>query len=354
MVPRERVSLVNRPLAAPASSEKPASSSFTKTAIWIGLLIGLSLFTGLIVYQGAEEVFAAIALAGWGLFLVAMAHLAVVAANAMSARALLSRGVRPALSRIIGIWWMGTSVNALLPVVQVGGELVRARLFARSGVPGAQAGAAIVVGLTGSVFTLILFALTGGILLGAGLGIDHSGLMLRLLFGLAVFGGLIFGFYLAQQRGLFLRLARAFERLAGGREWTGVIGGAEALDQAVVSLYRDRRAFAACCLWRLAGWLAGAGEVWLALYLLGHPVDFVTALILESLAEAITNAGFAIPGALGVQEGGFLIVGALLGVPGEVALGVSLMKRFRDLLLGLPGLVAWQVSEGAGLFGGRS
>ncbi len=325
-----------------------------KIAIWIGFLIGFSLFTGLIVYQGAGEVFAAVALAGWGLILVAFAHLAVVTANAMSARALLSRGARVSLSRIIWIWWMGASVNALLPVAQVGGELVRTRLLARSGVPGAQAGAAIVVGLTGGVFTLILFALSGGVLLGAGLGADRNGLMVRLLAGLAVFGGLIFGFFLAQQRGLFLRLARVFERLAGGREWTGIIGGAEALDRAVVSLYRDRRAFAACCLWRLAGWLIGAGEVWLALYLLGHPVDFVTALILESLGEAFSSEGFAIPGALGVLVGGFLIVGSVLGVPGEVAFGVSLVKRVRDLLLGLPGLVAWQVFEGAGLFRSRS
>ncbi len=55
-----------------------------------------------------------------------------------------------------------------------------------------------------------------------------------------------------------------------------------------------------------------------------------------------------------MQEGGFLIVGTMLGVPGEVALGVSLVKRVRDLIVGLPGLGAWQITEGTGLFRGQS
>ncbi len=94
------------------------------------------------------------------------------------------------------------------------------------------------------------------------------------------------------------------------------------------------------------GWLAGVGEVWLALYFLGHPVTLVEALILESLGQAVRSAGFAIPGALGVQEGGLLVLGALVGLPGEVAIGLSLVKRARELTLGLPGLAAWQVAEG--------
>jgi putative membrane protein len=345
---------VNRPPAASPSIKKSASPSFFKVSVWIGFLFGLLLFIGLIVYQDAGEVLAAVALAGWGLFLIFFVYLAVMAADAMSLRVLLPREVRPSFFRAIWIWWIGLAVNALLPVAQVGGELVRARLLARSGVPGPQAGAVVVAGLTGGVATLILFAAAGSVLLGAGWGMGWDGFMPRLFAGLTVLGGLIFGFYLAQRGGIFLRLAHGFERLAGGREWTGVIGGAEALDRAIVLLYREKGAFAACCLWRLAGWVTGVCEVWLALYLLGHPVSFAEAFVFESLGQAIRSAGFAIPGALGVQEGGFLVVGTMLGVPGEVALGVSLVKRVRDLIVGLPGLGAWQIAEGAGLFRGQS
>jgi hypothetical protein len=44
---------------------------------------------------------------------------------------------------------------------------------------------------------------------------------------------------------------------------------------------------------------------------------------------------------LGVQEGGFSVLGALFGIPPEVALALSFVKRVPDLAIGLPGLLAW-------------
>lgn len=317
-----------------------------KLALWIGLLAGLALFAGLLISQDAGKVLAVLALAGWGLLLIAFVHLAVVVANAMSWRALLGRAGRRPLLRLAWMWWIGTSINTLLPVAQMGGELVRARLLARSGVPGALAGATVVVGLTASVLALLIFAAAGAAFLAAAPVEGGGGQAAGLLAGLVAFGCLLLGFYLAQRGGLFLRLARALERLAGGREWLALTGGAAALDRAILALYRDWRAFLACCLWRFAAYLAGIAEVWLALYSLGHPVSLAVAFTLESLGQAVRGAGFAVPGALGVQEGGFLALGALLGLPGEVALALSLVKRVRELLLGLPGLAAWQVEEG--------
>ena len=73
--------------------------------------------------------------------------------------------------------------------------------------------------------------------------------------------------------------------------------------------------------------------------LLGTPVSWANALLLESLGQAIRGAGFAIPGALGVQEAGYLLLGPLAGLPADAALALSLAKRSRELLLGLPGLL---------------
>ncbi|MDX6769446.1 MAG: TIGR00374 family protein, partial [Elusimicrobiota bacterium] len=64
---------------------------------------------------------------------------------------------------------------------------------------------------------------------------------------------------------------------------------------------------------------------------------------LESLGQAVRAAAFAIPGALGVQEGGYLVLGGLLGIAPDTALALSLTKRFRELVLGLPGLLVWQL-----------
>ena len=77
----------------------------------------------------------------------------------------------------------------------------------------------------------------------------------------------------------------------------------------------------------------------------GHPVSLAEALIIESLLHAIRGAAFAIPGALGAQEGGLVLLCSVFGIPPEQAIALSLVKRAADLALGVPGLVGWQMLE---------
>jgi hypothetical protein len=44
----------------------------------------------------------------------------------------------------------------------------------------------------------------------------------------------------------------------------------------------------------------------------------------------------------------------LLGIPGDAAFALSLIARVRELILGIPGLVAWQVIEARRVFRARS
>jgi uncharacterized membrane protein YbhN (UPF0104 family) len=95
----------------------------------------------------------------------------------------------------------------------------------------------------------------------------------------------------------------------------------------------------------LIGWLVGTGEVFLILELLNKPVSWLNALLLESLGQAIRGAAFAVPGALGVQEGGYLLLAPLAGLPPDTALALSLAKRAREIILGLPGLLYLRLSK---------
>jgi uncharacterized membrane protein YbhN (UPF0104 family) len=106
----------------------------------------------------------------------------------------------------------------------------------------------------------------------------------------------------------------------------------------------------ACCGFGVISWVIGAGEVWIVLLALGASANFTTALILESVAQAVRGALFLVPGALGVQESGYLLVGGLLGIHGDIALALSLVRRVRELILGIPGLLAWQLIEGGRLW----
>jgi uncharacterized protein (TIRG00374 family) len=123
------------------------------------------------------------------------------------------------------------------------------------------------------------------------------------------------------------------------------VEGGEALDQTIRLLYARRSGIAACCFFWILSWLIAAGEVWIALWALGLRASFTIAIILESTSLFIRSAAFLVPGAVGVQEGGYILLGNLLGIPGDMALALSLLRRVRELASGIPGVVAWQFVE---------
>ena len=315
-------------------------------------LSGLILTTGLIAYQGFGVVFAALAVAGWGLLAVVLFHLIPMFFDALGWFVLLRKTMRPRLRVFLWIRWIREAVNGLLPVAQVGGELVGTRLLMLNGVPGAIAGGSVVVDLTLAVLTLLIFVLIGlGVLL---LIADDWGLVLGVLMGVGIAALGALGFILVQRRGLFQTLIGWLSSFTEGQQWLAVIGRAARLDEAIHALYREKARLAACAGSQLTAWLLGAGEVWLALYFLGHPVTIMEALLLESLGQAVRNAAFTVPGGLGVQEGGYMILGGVLGLSPETGLALSLAKRVRELTLGLPGLMSWQWIEGRRLFACRA
>lgn len=315
-----------------------------KKTVFLFWAAGLALFIALISYQGAAEVAKALSAAGWGLVLVVAYRLVPMLTDTISWQTLLPKVQRRPFRELYWMRWIGDAINTLLPVAQVGGELVRARLLTKAGIPGSWAGASIVVDLTTGVLTQMIFALSGvALLLYFGIVAEA---VVGISIGISVFILLIFGFYLAQRGGMFSSLSRILGRLAGDKDWLSQISSAEKLDRCVARMYRRKGRFLAACIWRLVTWLLGAGEVWLALYFLGHPVSLLEAIMLESLGNAIRSTAFLIPGALGVQEGGYILLGSFIGLGAETALALSLVKRVRELTFGIPGLLSWQLAEG--------
>jgi putative membrane protein len=311
----------------------------TKAASWL-LSIGVVLFIGVLLSQDMSAIMAILRHAGWGLLLVAAFHLLPLVLDAIAIRVLFEQGSsREPYRDSLLARWVGESANSLMPAGQIGGPVLMARHLAQRGMRMDDAAAAITVSTTLQTLAQILFALIGVILLGA--QSSHSPLALRTsaLIASAFLAVQVGGFYLIQRRGLFSKLMRAVRRFSGKRDWSQWLTQAQAIDLAVDATYRRNAAVTASFLLSLVGWVVGTGEVYLIALLLGTPVSWLDALLLESLGQAIRGAGFAIPGALGVQEGGYLLLGPLAGLPPDAALALSLAKRARELLLGLPGLL---------------
>jgi putative membrane protein len=304
---------------------------------WL-LSAGLLLFAGEIVSHSFPAVYATLAIAGWGLLLVALFHLLPLAVDAAAIRVLL-----PARGRwrdTVLARWAGESASSLMPFGQLAGPVVMIRQLARRGVLVHTAVAAITVNTTLQALAQTAFALIGLALI-AGQVSPHAqnALLPSLLLASIVLAVLALMFYLAQRRGLFSRTMRVLSRISGKRDWCSLHGRAEAIDRAVQTTYKHGNRAPASFLLNLAGWIAGTGEVYLILQLFGTPVTWTVALMLESVGQAVRGAAFAIPGALGVQEGGYLLLAPLAGLHPDTALALSLAKRAREIMLAVPGLL---------------
>ena len=153
------------------------------------------------------------------------------------------------------------------------------------------------------------------------------------------------GLIAAQWYGLARLLEGALLRLGTRFGWDG-LGEIAGLDAAIRAQYRARRRLLVACFHHSVSWLLGGVEVCLALYILGSPVGLAEGMVIEALGQALKAAGFAVPGAIGVAEGGYVVVCALFGLPAELAIALALTKRLREVGLGVPALAAWQWLEG--------
>jgi putative membrane protein len=308
---------------------------------------GILLFIVVLVSQGVGAVAATLFTAGWGLVLVAAFHLLPLVLDAGAIRVLFDTAAPRAPMRTATLArWVGESVNSLLPAGQLGGPVLMVRYLAARGLAMPQAAAAITVSLTLQAFAQVLFALLGIVVLGAVAGhVPPEVQRLAALVACVVLAAQVGGFYFLQRRGFFAKLLRAVMRFSGKRDWSQLKGQAEAIDAAVQVAYARSTPLTLSLVLSLVAWLVGTGEVYLIASLLGFPVSWTYALLLESLGQAIRGAAFAIPGALGVQEGGYLLLAPVVGLPTEACLALSLAKRARELLLGIPGLVYLHFSE---------
>jgi uncharacterized membrane protein YbhN (UPF0104 family) len=146
-----------------------------------------------------------------------------------------------------------------------------------------------------------------------------------------------------------LKPGRVAARFTDAKGRPGVLvrlsGGLARLQVAMTSLLGRQRALAQSLGWHLFAWISQVGETWMVLALVGAPVSLPAALAIESMSTAARGAAFFVPGGLGVQEVTLISMARLVGVDMEAAIALGIAKRARELLVGLPGLLAWVVEK---------
>ncbi len=310
---------------------------------YIGLLAGLLILAILIVWQGIDEIFDLLVNTGFSLLLLPIVWLPSLFFAVISWHYLFPVKRIPPFKELSLALWMGRAINTLLPVASIGGEIAKARLLILWGRGGVDASASVLVDKTVQALALVPWAIIGTALL-VYLAIDNE-LAKLIMLGTFLLGLGIVGFVIIQRAGIFGFVTRFIGKFHTSDGWGQITSNAHDVDLIVKEIYSNKKRFLAAIFWRTLGLVWQTSEVWLACYLLGHPIGLIEALMLKSLTSIITDIAFVIPNGYGVQEGGYLMLGALIGLSPEVALTISLATRIRELIVDLPGLLYWHNIE---------
>lgn len=311
----------------------------------LGLALRLAVIAALLVaiwfYRGGlGDVAGALAAGGWlALIAVCAWHLLSLSLCGFAQRTLMPGGKAPVF--LLGRW-VREAVGELAGFLPLSGEVAVVRTLARRGIAVSRAVAIGIVDLTAEAVAQFAFTVIGVVIWlfrhPAG-EVGHWALI-----GLAASSPLIAALLIVQ-RTAFVRFVETLParllptQFAAPDEAKGTLA-------AIHAIYADRARLAACGALHLTAWLIATGEAALALVLLGHALPLADVIALEAFVTALRSAAFIVPAAIGVQEGAYVFIGAALGLPPDVALAVSLLKRGREVIFGVPGLVAWQAVEG--------
>ncbi|HET6606307.1 MAG TPA: lysylphosphatidylglycerol synthase domain-containing protein [Rhodopila sp.] len=313
-----------------------------KRLSYVLALVGLLIALLLVSYYGFGNVVSAVGRIGWsqfGLIVGWQLLLFVILGIAWDVITPAPIARRP-LVLIWGRMVRDASANCL-PFSQVGGFVFGARAVTLHGVEWQTATASTIVDVTAEFLAQIAFACIGlGILLARS---PRSGLAIPIEIGIGIAVIACFAFVWMQKGAapLFARLGR---RIAGNR-FTDAEERVEILQAELGLIYGHTGKLAVGCFIHLIGWIGTGMAGWIAYRALGVPIDFDDALAIEALLSAAAAVAFLVPVNAGIQEAGYAAFGSIFGVPPDLSLGVSLVRRARDIAVGIPILLIWQFVE---------
>lgn len=318
--------------------------------LFVGAL-GVALAAYLVKFIGVAAVFSAATAVGWrGFLLLCLYTAAIFPLLGTAWYTLLPHPAPGSLGITIWARMVRDSAAEVLPFSQLGGIALGARAAAMQGMPAPLAFASVLADITTELFAQIAYAALGVAILATwrprtGSAPAHTSAFVAGLV-LAAAGGVAFVFLQLKGRGFTGKIA--------ARLLPRAVATTQAVADALDSIYRSRTRIALSALAHLAAWIASAGGSWIAFRLIGSHARWPAVLALESLVYAARSAAPFVPNALGVQEAAYAALAPLFGIGADLGLAVSLIKRARDIVLGIPVLVIWQAVEGRRAFAERT
>jgi putative membrane protein len=306
-------------------------------------LLGLALLLYLVRFVGFGAVISAALQVGLGGFVIlclyALAQFLILGA---AWHVLLPPSRAGDYRVFVGARMVRDAVTDVLPFSQLGGIVLGARAAMFGGISQPAAVASTIVDVTTELLAQIAFVAVGVAILGArAVHGTLSAALTRDLAFLCVLAVIAAAALLALQR-----YSQKITATITGRLFPAAVSAGAAISTALSAIYRSPERIGVSSALHAGGWFASALGTWIAFHLIGVEVGIAPVMAIESLIGAARNAAVLVPNGLGVQEGGYLVLAPLFGVGPEFALAISLLKRARDIAIGVPVLIVWQAMEG--------
>ncbi|AQS87818.1 hypothetical protein AA101099_2493 [Neoasaia chiangmaiensis NBRC 101099] len=314
-------------------------------------LLGIAVLTAITAWLGVGPVLGAMQRIGFGGFAALLVGQVVIDVGLGLAWLLPCPDL--GLLRTVSARAVRDAAGNCLPFSQLGGIVLGIRATCaepdtthhRRAVQWPEAVAANLVDITTEVLGQIVFVLLALLCL-----VGHQGggrFIWPVLGGMALLSLGIAGFIWTQHRGgaAVHRVVQFFGQhiAAGWRD--SLVDNMDAFQAHLDDIWQRPGRVALGATMHLLCWLGSAALSWFAFRMLGADLSFAGAIAIEGVVCGIMSAGFLVPAALGVQEAAYVALGMIFGVDAKVALGLSLLRRGRDIALGIPVLLLWQMFE---------
>jgi glycosyltransferase 2 family protein len=312
----------------------------TRLKLFLALALGIGVLALVLSHFDLALVRQALSRAGFG-------GLALVIVAGLVAEVVLAVGIIPLLPRPVplGVVFasrqLRDSSSDVLPITQLGGVAFGARALVLAGLGALEASASVIADLTTETFAQGLYVLAGVV---ASLSLLHHNALLSPWTGAMLGGALFLSIASLLFAVLQLNGSRWAEKI-GGKLFSSTTGHAQNFSAAVHAIYRQRGRVALSILLQFAGWIASGLWLWVVLAVMDLRPSLWSAIAIQALVEGLRSATVFIPAAIGIQEAGYAAVAPVFGLPPEIGLAVSLLRRARDILVAVPVLLLWQFIE---------
>ena len=92
-------------------------------------MLGVAIVVWLVAHADVAALFGVFPRIGWGFAAIIAARGVTMVVDCAAWHCLLPRAERPSFAALLPLRWIGEAINTTLPVAQIGGEVMRARLL---------------------------------------------------------------------------------------------------------------------------------------------------------------------------------------------------------------------------------